>query len=91
VTCRSVIYSKASIMVLAKVWEASGYLCSQRLKAALPQWLPWIKKHFEVNARLQKDLLTISAVRWIGGFHCTNITPNGACTAPLGQARFLNI
>jgi hypothetical protein len=61
VTRRSVIYSKASIMVLAKVWEASGYLCSQRLKAALPQWLPWIKKHFEVNARLQKDLLAISA------------------------------
>ena len=47
--------------MLAKVWEASGYLCSQRLKAALPQWLPWIKKHFEVDAKLQKDLLAISA------------------------------
>ena len=32
VTPRSVTYSKASIKVLAKVWEASGYLCSQRLK-----------------------------------------------------------
>jgi hypothetical protein len=61
VTRRSATYSKASITVLAKVWEASGYLCSQRLKAALPQWLPWIKKHFEVNAKLQKDLLAISA------------------------------
>jgi hypothetical protein len=39
-TQRSAIYSKASIGVLAKVWEASGYLCSQRLKAALRQWFP---------------------------------------------------
>lgn len=61
VTLRSVTYSKTSIATLAKVWEASGYLCSQRLKAALPQWLPWIKKHFEVNAELEKELLAISA------------------------------
>ena len=31
VTLRSATYSKASIATLAKVWEASGYLCSQRL------------------------------------------------------------
>jgi hypothetical protein len=61
VSRRSVTYGKATITVLAKVWEASGYLCSQRLKAALPQWLPWVKKHFEVNGQLQKDLLAISA------------------------------
>ena len=58
---RSATYSKAAIALLAKVWEASGYLCSQRLKAALPQWLPWIKKHFEVSGQLEKDLLAISA------------------------------
>lgn len=61
ISMRSATYSKASIAILAKVWQASGYLCSQRLKAALPQWLPWIKKHFEVNAKLQKELLAISA------------------------------
>jgi hypothetical protein len=61
VTQRSVTYSKASIKVLAKVWEASGYLCSQRLKAAMAQWLPWIKKHFEVSEKLAKELLAISA------------------------------
>jgi hypothetical protein len=60
-TRRKAIYSKASIAVLAKVWEASGYLCSQRLKAAMAQWLPWIKKHFEVSERLEQDLLAISA------------------------------
>lgn len=60
-TQRSATYSKASIATLAKVWEASGYLCSQRLKAALPQWLPWIKKHFKVNRELEQELLGISA------------------------------
>lgn len=58
---RSATYSKASISMLAKVWEASGYLCSQRLKAAMPQWLPWIKKHFGINDELAKELLAISA------------------------------
>ena len=58
---RSATYSKASITLLAKIWEASGYLCSQRLKAALPQWLPWIKKHFEPTAAVQEQLLAISA------------------------------
>lgn len=61
VTVRSATYTKASIAILAKVWQASGYLCSQRLKAALPQWLPWIKKHFGLNGELEKELLAISA------------------------------
>lgn len=60
-TKRSVTYSKTAISTLAKVWEASGYLCSQRLKAALPQWLPWIKKHFDISQELEKQLLAISA------------------------------
>ena len=33
-------YSQAMIRVLAQVWEASGYLCSQRVQAALPQCCP---------------------------------------------------
>ena len=61
VSRRSATYSKASIKVLAQLWQASGYLCSERLKAALPQWLPWVKQHFEVNATLEKELLAISA------------------------------
>lgn len=60
-TKRSVTYSQAAISTLAKVWEASGYLCSQRLKAALPQWLVWIKKHFDLSQELEKQLLGISA------------------------------
>jgi hypothetical protein len=60
-TARRSTYSKEAITRLAKVWEASGYLCSQRLKAAMPQWLPWVKKHFRVKQELAKQLLAISA------------------------------
>ncbi len=58
---RSLTYSKAAITTLAKIWQASGYLCSQRLKAAMPQWLPWVKKHFAISQELEKQLLGISA------------------------------
>ena len=57
VSRRSATYSKASIAVLAKVWEASGYLCSQRLKAAMPQWLAWIKKAFRSQWSIGKGAL----------------------------------
>ncbi len=60
-TARSVTYSQATIATLAKVWEASGFLCSQRLKAALAQWLPWVNKHFALSKELEKELLGISA------------------------------
>ncbi len=46
---RSPTYNRAMVRILAKVWEASGYLCSQRLKAALVHWLPWIRQHFELT------------------------------------------
>ncbi len=45
VTARAPTYREAVIRLLAQVWEASGYLCAQRLKAALPQWLPWMRCH----------------------------------------------
>jgi hypothetical protein len=60
-SARSATYCQATITTLAKVWEASGHLCSQRLKAALPQWLPWVKKHFAISKELEKELLGISA------------------------------
>lgn len=58
---RSPTYSHAMVGILAKVWEASGYLCSQRLKAALVHWLPWIRKRFELPRALEDQLLAISA------------------------------
>ena len=53
-------YSKAAIGILATIWEATGYLCSQRLKAALPQWVPWARRRFGLSAALVRQLLRIS-------------------------------
>jgi len=53
-------YSEAMIRVLAQVWEASGYLCAQRLKAALPQWLPWMRPRVSLTAEVARQLLAIS-------------------------------
>ncbi len=58
---RSPTYNRTMVRILAKVWEASGYLCSQRLKAALVHWLPWIRQHFELTQPLEDQLLAISA------------------------------
>jgi len=57
---RPIRYSEAMIRVLAQVWEASGYLCSQRLQAALPQWLPWLRPRMSLTAELERQLLAIS-------------------------------
>ena len=53
-------YSEAMVRVLAQVWEASGYLCAQRLQAALPQWLPWMRPRVSLTAEVERQLLAIS-------------------------------
>ncbi len=53
-------YPHAVILLLTALWEAAGYPCSTRLKALLPLWLPWTKKHFLVSAKVEQQLLRIS-------------------------------
>lgn len=53
-------YSQSCIQVLQAIWESSGYLCSQRLKAALPLWIPFARKRFKISADLERQLLSIS-------------------------------
>ncbi len=53
-------YSEAVIRLLAQVWAASGSRCGQRLKAALPPWLPWLKRRTAVPPALEAHLLRIS-------------------------------
>ena len=57
---RGLSYSQAMVEILAKVWEASGYLCSQRLKAAVVHWLPWIRQRFRLSAEIERQLQAIS-------------------------------
>jgi len=42
---RGPTYSPESVRVLERIWEAAGYPWSERLKALLPLWLPWARKH----------------------------------------------
>ena len=60
VAARPPTYSEAMVRMLAAIWEASGYLCGQRLRAALPHWLPWVRRHFRLTAALERHLLAIS-------------------------------
>lgn len=53
-------YPESVIRLLAEVWEASGYLCGVRLKAALPHWLPWLKRRTEVAPTVEAQLRRIS-------------------------------
>ena len=46
-------YSEDVIRLLAQVWAASGYLCAQRLTAALPMWLPWLRRHARLTSTLE--------------------------------------
>lgn len=54
-------YSEEVVRLLAQIWAASGYLCGLRLKAALPHWLPWLKRRARVTPSVEAQLRRISA------------------------------
>jgi transposase InsO family protein len=58
---RGLTYSQEMLALLTAVWEAAGYPWSVRLKALLPQWMPWIRKRFRLRPEIEKQLLKISA------------------------------
>jgi transposase InsO family protein len=58
---RRLTYSQETQAVLTAVWEAAGYPWSVRLKALLPQWLPWIRIRFRLRPEIEQQLLRISA------------------------------
>jgi hypothetical protein len=58
---RKETYGARVISILKAVWEAADYPWSVRLKALLPEWLPWIRQHFRLTAELERQLLAISA------------------------------
>jgi hypothetical protein len=57
---RSVSYGAQVISILEAVWEAADYPWSVRLKALLPQWMPWIRRHFRLTLKIERQLLSIS-------------------------------
>ena len=58
---RSVSYGARVISILQAVWEAADYPWSVRLKALLPQWMPWIRRQFRLTPEIEEQLLRISA------------------------------
>lgn len=56
---RDYTYSTTVIQLMESVWQAAGYPCSVRLKALLPAWLPWIKKHFNPDDKTIAQMLRI--------------------------------
>ncbi|HEX3569198.1 MAG TPA: transposase family protein [Acidobacteriaceae bacterium] len=57
---RGTSYSQETVEVLTAVWEAAGYPWSVRLKALLPNWMPWIRKRFGLAPTVEKELMRIS-------------------------------
>ena len=58
---RGVSYGRETLAVLTAIWEAAGYPWSVRLKALLPQWMPWIRRRFAVRPEIVRQLMAISA------------------------------
>lgn len=54
-------YGKQVVSILREVWEAAGYPWSVRLKALLPNWMPWIRQHYRPGPETEKQLLAMSA------------------------------
>src|ERR1035441_2653900 len=54
-------YSPGAVSLLGAVWEAAGYPWSVRLKAILPNWMPWIRQRYKPSAETERQLLRISA------------------------------
>ncbi len=57
---RPTLYGSQLICILEAIWQAAGYPWSVRLKALLPLWLPWARKHFALTPALERQLLAIS-------------------------------
>ncbi len=57
---RSCHYSQTALSILEAIWKASGYLCSQRLKEALPLWIPFARERFHLTQEVEQEIVSIS-------------------------------
>lgn len=53
-------YLKETISMLEIIWKATDYLCSVRLYAAIPIWLPHLKDQYHLSDTVKKQLLSVS-------------------------------
>lgn len=57
---RESIYTNRVISIIEDVWEASGFLWSQRLKTTLSLWMPWIQQRYKPTQKERSQILAIS-------------------------------
>jgi hypothetical protein len=57
---RGPTYSRRVVEVLLSIWEVAGHLWSERLKAALPLWMPAIRRHYHTTPEEERQLLRMS-------------------------------
>ena len=55
------VYSHQAISILEDLWEVAGYPWSERFKAMIPLWMPWIRKQYVLDRKIEKELRSISA------------------------------
>ena len=53
-------YLKETVSMLEIIWKATNYLCSVRLHAAIPLWLPHLKAQYHLSGKVINELLNIS-------------------------------
>ena len=53
-------YGAEVVAVLRAIWTAAGYPWSVRLKALLPLWLPWARRHVRLTDALEAHVRRIS-------------------------------
>jgi hypothetical protein len=58
---RPLAYSPVALQAARMIWKAAGYLCGQRLKEAIPDWLPALEKRLPISESTRQQLLAISA------------------------------
>ena len=58
---RRVQYTPEVVCALRAIWTAAGHPWSVRLKALLPQWLPWARRRLRLSPTTEQALSQISA------------------------------
>jgi hypothetical protein len=53
-------YGPRVLSILKAIWEAADYPWSVRLKALLPEWMPWIRRRYGLSAETERQMLQIS-------------------------------
>lgn len=54
------LYGRATVDALQKIWEVAGYPWSVRLEGLLPLWLPWARRRLHPRPAVEQQLLRIS-------------------------------